>query len=164
MQNIHRYNSPFEPVNHPSPPPDQLRRHGKAQEAYLPIIQLFWRKANNRFPRTLASTIKMMKFCERPWIASSKEPPGLLYKNLGLRLIYSPPLLKVFFAILFQANRHEYIAEQQGLYTYLYRWIIITENYSPVDIQQFIGNITHVTVLTPDKEPTYYNMKCIVVG
>ena len=71
---------------------------------------------------------------------------------------------KWFYADLLQANRHEYIAEEQGLYTFLYRWVVILKSDSPADIQQLVANITHLAVLTPDSKPAYHANKCQLVS
>ena len=55
-----------------------------------------------------------------------------------------------------QASQHEYLPQlnQQGLYTFKYRWILITQYNDLHHVQSYVYNVTHVTAITPFKTKT----------
>ena len=52
----------------------------------------------------------------------------------------------------FQASQHEYNSDEQGMYTYLYRWLLLTEYSALQSIQRRVGNVTHVTAITSNEK------------
>ena len=59
----------------------------------------------------------------------------------------------------FQINNHDKVHDERGVFTYKDRWLLVLENYDDlVSLQQFAGNITHLTaiVLNSNQEVSPY--------
>ena len=64
--------------------------------------------------------------------------------------------LYLFLALFFQANRHEYLSgdgvvTEQGVFTYLHRWLVVAANFNPQQLDTVVSNVTHVTVISANQ-------------
>ena len=48
----------------------------------------------------------------------------------------------------FKINIHEHFRNQQGLFTFIYHWILVTDEPSLLQLQDDIQNITHIAAVT----------------
>ena len=52
-----------------------------------------------------------------------------------------------------QADRHEHLwgnntVSEQGVFTYLHRWLIVAESFSPNYLDAVASNVTHITAIS----------------
>ena len=47
-----------------------------------------------------------------------------------------------------QADQHEKIKDEQGIFTFMHRWIIVTNDLALEYLQSDVRNLTHVTAVT----------------
>ena len=52
------------------------------------------------------------------------------------------------FHMFLQANQHEKVKDEQGVFTFLHRWLLVTDDLALQYIQEDVRNITHVTAVT----------------
>ena len=50
--------------------------------------------------------------------------------------------------IMLKANAHEHTRNEQGLFTYLYHWLVVTDQSTLRDIEDIVGNITHLSAIS----------------
>ena len=51
-----------------------------------------------------------------------------------------------------QVNAHEQTRNEQGLFTYLYHWLVVTDQSMLRDIEDIVGNITHFSIISPETQ------------
>ena len=51
-----------------------------------------------------------------------------------------------------QVNAHEQTRNEQGLFTYLYHWLVVTDQSTLRDIEDIVGNITHFSAISPETQ------------
>lgn len=83
----------------------------------------------------------------------SKQCTAMGYSALSRRqeIIY----VSIYFTFHFQANRHEHLVgnntvSEQGVFTYLHRWLVVTEDFSPQELEAIVSNVTHITTINAD--------------
>lgn len=64
--------------------------------------------------------------------------------------------------ILLQANRHEYrwgdnVTVEQGVFTHLDRWLVVSDSFSPQQLDHVVANVSHVTAIS-----SVHNIKVIL--
>ena len=58
----------------------------------------------------------------------------------------------IFFTFYFQANGHEHLVgnntvPEQGVFAYLHRWLVVTEDFSPQELDTVVSNVTQITTI-----------------
>ena len=57
-----------------------------------------------------------------------------------------------------QANTHERFGDEQGVFTFMHRWILVVDQDSLRDLEPLVVNLTHVTAVASTRVP--YELVC----
>ena len=53
-----------------------------------------------------------------------------------------------------EINVHEQTRNEQGLFTYLYHWLVVTDQSTLGDIEDIVGNISHFSAISWETQQT----------
>ena len=65
--------------------------------------------------------------------------------------------------MLLQVNAHELTRNEQGLFTYLYHWLVVTEQSTLRYIEDIVGNITHFSAISWEGQQNNVVRWCFIV-
>ena len=71
----------------------------------------------------------------------------LLIDRIHFKILSVTTTVSCCFLFL-QVNAHEQTRNEQGLFTYLYHWLIVTDQSKLCDIEDIVGNITHLSAIS----------------
>lgn len=69
-----------------------------------------------------------------------KLPSVFVWKSLSICVILS-----------LQANQHEYVKDEQGVFTFLHRWILVLDEGDLSVVQPLVVNLTHLSAVTSEQ-------------